>query len=191
MTGSKVRSSRLKMSRPNTLCPWYSASPFFFKSSLNPIFILLFAVLLPLVSMLKSDDFCCLLVALVSFRRAMSSLVSPLFVRRASLLELFFVSSSSSPCSLPFISFAYFSRTRRIWLMSTPFCISFVTICACDVPAFNSFWANAMTWLSVMPASTVAEASRNRLRRDIKNTFFILFLWWRILVDSPWGVYAL
>lgn len=62
--------------------------------------------------------------------------------------------------------------------MSTPFCISFVTICACDVPDWFSSTTNCITCSSVIVdcanAHNGIKAAKTNIDRSFSQPFLIM-----------------
>ena len=145
MFGSKDSSLLLKMSRPKTLRLFFSFCSIFFSS---------IAVESGMKPLRASTPSLKLSSSPLSMRRLSSGYISSLpsvlseALEEPPRMEVPFAVrlrlSSAPPFSeeaprLLFFIFAYFLRSCWSFVTLTPFCISLVTICACDVPFFCSF----------------------------------------------------
>ena len=68
---------------------------------------------------------------------------------------------------------SYFLRTRRIWLMSTPRCMSCTTICCCEVPASCSLIMNWNTCSSVIDDCAERHSGMKTAMSKSRIVFFI------------------
>ena len=194
MAGSKVRSLLLKMSRPNTFRPLSS----FFSSSFSSF------------CFVSGDNSFCIWVKSWSFSSySFSHVVLPctrcevVAARLRFIAAVAFLSASASSSvffpllvlrredvrsacsSLPSPRFcfcrSYIFLTRLICDMSTPFCISRVTICDCDVPLAASFCTNSATCESVIDDWAMIPVEI-RLRNMTKTmSLFIIYVLYILL----------
>ena len=191
MFGSNDNSLLLKMSRPNTffLSFSFSCNSWFIHSAVSTGNIPLSSPCIAVNSSLVSSysfchfgRFCTRLVVAVALSvigvfvllSVRSSLVLPLFFLNRLLLCCAFCFETPRPSC--FISRSYLLLTRRICCMSTPRCMSLVTICDCDEPSSCSLTINCITWSSVIVDWANADSENSANNADIIIDFFIFVL---------------
>ena len=188
MAGSKVRSLLLKMSRPKTLffsCSlWLKMSLSSFKESVG---VILSSATCICVKSGSYSLYCVFhfvfpcsrwVVAAARFSASVSvaclsySLYRVLLARMR-LLPLASWLASPKPSLLSMRM--YFFSTRRTCVISTPLCISFVTICAREVPLAVSFCTNSATCESVMDVCD-HKLNGNKLNSMMQTMFFFILV---------------